>query len=93
MTSPDYKVFESSPAKAKQVVNDQLIEVISTFEELEKRGGRRAALQYAQELLSRGKITGQMINAARKANLPSWMIAAMIPSLGALNNVSEEGDM
>ena len=93
MTSPDYKVFESSPAKAKQVVNDQLMEVVSTFEELEKRGGRRAALQYAQELLSGGKITGQMINAARKANLPSWMIAAMIPSLGALNNVNEEGDM
>ena len=64
--------------------------IVSTFTELERRGGRRAALQYAQELLSGGKITGQMIEAARKANIPSWMIAAMAPSLGALSNMSED---
>tara|TARA_R110002096_G_C14592182_1_gene722111 strand:- start:361 stop:1767 length:1407 start_codon:yes stop_codon:yes gene_type:complete len=92
MSAPDYKVLEMSPKKAKQVVDDQLIEIISTFTELEKRGGRRAALQYAQELLSGGKITGQMISAARKANAPSWMIAAMAPALGALNNINEDGD-
>jgi len=90
MKSADYKVYESSPKKAKQIVDDQLIEIVSTFTELERRGGRRAALQYAQELLSGGKITGQMIEAARKANIPSWMIAAMAPSLGALSNMSED---
>ncbi len=44
---------------------------------MEKRGGRAAAMRYAQELLSGGKITGDMIKAARKANAPTWMIAAM----------------
>ena len=86
----DYKVLESSPKKAKQIVDDQLIEIVSTFTELERRGGRRAALQYAQQLLSEGKITGQMIEAARKANAPAWMIAAMAPSLGALSAIPEE---
>ena len=92
MNSADYKVYESSPKKAKQIVDDQLIEIVSTFTELERRGGRRAALQYAQQLLSEGKITGQMIEAARKANAPAWMIAAMAPSLGALGVMGEDED-
>ena len=86
----DYKVFESSPKKSKQLVDDQVVDIVSTFTELERRGGRRAALQYAQELLSGGKITGQMIEAARKANIPSWMIAAMAPTVGALSSIPEE---
>ena len=86
----DYKVFESSPKKSKQFVDDQVVDIVSTFTELERRGGRRAALQYAQELLSGGKITGQMIEAARKANIPSWMIAAMAPTVGALSSIPEE---
>ena len=90
MNSADYKVYESSPTKAKQPVTDKVIEIVSTFTELERRGGRRAALQYAQQLLSEGKITGQMIEAARKANAPAWMIAAMAPSLGALSAIPEE---
>jgi len=89
MNSADYKVLESSPKKAKQLVDDQLDEIISTFTEIERRGGRRASLQYAQELLSGGKITGQMIEAARKANIPSWMLAAIAPSLGALSGMGE----
>ena len=90
MNSADYKVLESSPKKAKQLVDDQLIEIVSNFTELERRGGRRASLQYAQELLSGGKITGKMIEAARKANIPSWMLAAIAPSLGALNAMPEK---
>ena len=89
MNSADYKVLESSPKKAKQLVDDQLDEIISTFTEIERRGGRRASLQYAQELLSGGKITGKMIEAARKANIPSWMLAAIAPSLGALSGMGE----
>ena len=89
MNSADYKVLESSPKKAKQLVDDQLIEIVSNFTELERRGGRRASLQYAQELLSGGKITGKMIEAARKANIPSWMLAAIAPSLGALSGMGE----
>jgi hypothetical protein len=92
MNSADYKVYESSPTKAKQPVTDKVIEIVSTFTELERRGGRRAALQYAQQLLSEGKITGQMIEAARKANAPAWMIAAMAPSLGALGVMGENED-
>jgi len=92
MNSADYKVYESSPTKAKQPVTDKVIEIVSNFTELERRGGRRAALQYAQQLLSEGKITGQMIEAARKANAPAWMIAAMAPSLGALGVMGENED-
>jgi len=89
MNSADYKVLESSPKKAKQLVDDQLVDIVSTFTELERRGGRRASLQYAKELLSSGKITAQMIDAARKANIPSWMLAAMVPSLGAISAIPE----
>ena len=89
INSADYKVLESSPTKAKQIVDDQLIDIVSTFTELERRGGRRASLQYAKELLSSGKITAQMIDAARKANIPSWMLAAMVPSLGAISAIPE----
>jgi len=92
INSADYKVLESSPKKSKQLVDDQLVDIVSTFTELERRGGRRASLQYAQELLSGGKITGQMIAAARRANIPSWMLAALVPSLGALNNITEESE-
>ena len=89
INSADYKVLESSPKKSKQLVDDQLVDIVSTFTELERRGGRRASLQYAQELLSSGKITAQMIDAARKANIPSWMLAAMVPSLGAISAIPE----
>ena len=57
--------------------------------EIENRFGRRAALQYANELLSGGKITGQMIEAARRANAPSWMLAALAPTAGLLNMETE----
>jgi len=76
-TSADYKQYESSPAKTQQFMHDRAMEIVETFSDLEQRGGRRAALQYAQELLSGGRISSAMIKAARKANAPTWMIAAM----------------
>lgn len=85
MNSPDYKVFEGSPKRAKQRIDDMAVETIDTFLEIERRQGREAALNYAGKLLSGGKITSDLINAARKANAPTWMLAAMAPATGLLS--------
>lgn len=80
MNPADYKGYEGSPKKAKQRIDDMAVETIDTFLEIEQRQGRQAALQYAGQLLSGGKITSDLIAAARKANAPTWMIAAMAPT-------------
>jgi hypothetical protein len=85
MNSADYKVYEASPKKAKQRIDDMAVETIDTFLEIERRQGRQAALQYAGELLSGGRITSDLIKAARKANAPTWMLAAMAPAAGLLS--------
>ena len=84
MTPADYKGYEGSPKKAKQRIDDMAVETIDTFLEIERRQGRQAALQYAGSLLSGGKITSDLIKAARKANAPTWMLAAMAPAAGLL---------
>jgi hypothetical protein len=84
MTSADYKVYEGSHKKAKQRGDNQLVETLDTFVEIERRFGREAAMRYGRDLLSGGKITNEMITAARKANAPSWMIAAMTPAAAGL---------
>lgn len=82
MNSPMYKVLESSPKRAVQPVDNLLVETIDTFLEIENRFGREGALRYANELTSAGKITSQVIEAARKANAPKWVIAAMASAAG-----------
>ena len=89
MNSADYKVYESSPKAAKQRFDRQQVDIVSTFREIEDRFGRQSALEYAKQLLSGGKITGAMIEAARKANAPKWMIAAMTPAGGLLSMQGE----
>lgn len=89
MNSADYKVYESSPKAAKQRFDRQQVDIVSTFREIEDRFGRQGALEYAKQLLSGGQITGAMIEAARKANAPKWMIAAMTPAGGLLSMQSE----
>jgi hypothetical protein len=84
MNPADYKGYEGSPKKAKQRIDEMAVETIDTFLEIERRQGRQAALQYAGSLLSGGKITSDLIKAARKANAPTWMLAAMAPATGLL---------
>ena len=91
MNSPDYKVLESSPKRAKQIVTDKVVDIISNFTEIERDFGREASLKYANELLSGGKITGQMIEAAKKANAPKWVIAALTGAGLAQMSAQEEG--
>ena len=69
-TSADYKQYEMSPAASKQVMDDRAVELADTFVEIEKRFGRGAALRFANDLLSGGRISGSMIDSARKANAP-----------------------
>tara|TARA_R110002167_G_scaffold207056_1_gene411261 strand:- start:102 stop:1907 length:1806 start_codon:yes stop_codon:yes gene_type:complete len=92
MNSPMYKVLESSPKRAVQPVDDMLVETIDTFMEIENRFGREGALKYADQLSSAGKITSQVIDAARKANAPKWMIAAMASSAGLSSNYGQMGE-
>lgn len=69
-TSADYKQYEMSPAASKQYMDDRAVELADTFVEIEKRFGRGAALRFANDLLSGGRISGSMIDSARKANAP-----------------------
>lgn len=79
MNSADYKVYEASPKRAKQRIEDIDVETVDSFLEVERRFGREAAMRFAQDLLSGGKVTGKMIEKARKLNAPNWVIAAMVP--------------
>jgi hypothetical protein len=54
MTSPNYKVLESSPKRAVQLIDDQIAEVGDTFLEIERTKGRTEALEYANKILSGG---------------------------------------
>ena len=92
MTSPDYKIYEGSPKRAQQVIDNLAVETIDTFLEMEKRFGRKQAIKYANDVVSSGKVTSSVIEAARKANAPSWMIAALATSAGLLgSNVLNDG--
>jgi hypothetical protein len=71
-------------------MHDKAVEMVSTFTEIEQRFGRRAALEYANQLTQGGEITGQLIEAARKANAPTWMLAALAPSYGLLSQQDQE---
>jgi hypothetical protein len=84
MNSATYKVYEASPRASMQYIDDMAVETVDTFLEMERRYGREAAMQYANQLLSGGHITGQMIDAARRANAPNWLIAIMAPSAGVM---------
>ena len=70
-TSADYKQYEMSPAASKQFMDERAVELADTFIEIEKRLGRGAALRFANDLLSGGRISGSMIDSARKANAPN----------------------
>ncbi len=82
MTSPDYKIYEGSPKRAQQLIDELAVETIDTFLEMERRFGRDQAIKYANDVVSGGKVTSSVIDAARKANAPAWMIGALTTSAG-----------
>ena len=82
MTSPDYKIYEGSPKRAQQLIDNLAVETIDTFLEMERRFGRDQAIKYANDVVSGGKVTSSVIDAARKANAPAWMIGALTTSAG-----------
>lgn len=90
MQSSVYKIFEASPKRAKQLIDDRVIEMVDTFREMEDRFGRRTAMQYAADLLKEIDITPSLLAAAKKANAPQWMLAAMAPT--GLLGVAQQGD-
>lgn len=77
LTPPMYKVLESSPTRAAQKIQPMNVEMVDSMMEIERKFGRRASLSYARDILKNVKITGKIIDAARKKNAPTWMIAAM----------------
>jgi hypothetical protein len=96
MTSPDYKVYESSPKRAKQRVDMKLADMLDTFLEIERRYGREPAMRYAGDLLSGDQITGDMITAARREYAPGFAEGGSIEELdqkyaegGAVNSDDE----
>jgi len=82
MTSPDYKIYEGSPKRSQQLIDNLAVETIDTFLEVERRFGRETAIKYANDVVSSGKVTSSVIDAARKANAPAWMIGALTTSAG-----------
>ena len=92
MTSPDYKIYEASPKRAKQLIDNLAVETVDTFLELERRFGREQAIKYASDVVSGGKLTSDVIKAARKANAPTWMIGALTTAAGLSSTESEQGE-
>lgn len=80
MTSPDYKIYEGSPKRSKQLIDNLAVETIDTFLEMERRFGREKAIQYANDVVASGKVNSAVIEAARKSNAPAWMIGALTTS-------------
>jgi len=78
MSSPDYKVYEGSTAKAVQKVEPVNVDTVNTFLEVEKTQGRDRAYQFAQKVLSAGKVTNELIKQAKKMNAPTWVVALMV---------------
>ena len=78
MNSPDYKVYEGSTARAVQKVEPINVDTVNTFLDIEKTQGRDRAYQFAQKVLSAGKVTNQLIEQAKKMNAPTWVVALMV---------------
>ena len=78
MSSPDYKVYEGSTARAVQKVEPINVDTVNTFLDIEKTQGRDRAYQFAQKVLSAGKVTNQLIEQAKKMNAPTWVVALMV---------------
>jgi hypothetical protein len=76
-TSADYKVAEASPRRSQQLVDDRILELAMSFEEMSEKYGRGAALSFAQDLLLNEKITSETIKAAKKANAKPWVLSLM----------------
>ena len=77
LKSADYKGYESSPTKSQQLIEQIDVDTIQKFLEAEKTYGRKAAINFANQLLSGGKVTNQLIKAAKRENAPAWLIGAL----------------
>lgn len=77
LKSADYKGYESSPTTSQQLVEQIDVDTIQKFLEAEKTYGRKAAINFANQLLSGGKVTNQLIKAAKRENAPAWLIGAL----------------
>ena len=78
MNSADYKVYESSPTKAKQPWRAINTDTVNTFIDIEKTQGRDVAYAFAQKVLSEGKVTNALIKQAKKMSAPQWVVAMMV---------------
>lgn len=90
MTSPKYKVMEGSPTRAKSLVDQSVVDVVSAFRELEKTEGRGPAMRFANSILSGGRVTSEMVKEAQRLNAPKWIIAAMVAAMGGEGLLSEQ---
>ena len=54
MSSPNYKVLESSPKRAVQLIDNEIADTVETFLLIEKSQGREQALDFANKILSGG---------------------------------------
>lgn len=78
MKSSDYKVYEGSPKLATQKIEAIDVDTVNTFLDIEKTQGRDRAYQFAQKVLSAGKVTNKLIEQAKKMNAPTWVVALMV---------------
>ncbi len=78
MNSADYKVYEGSPKLATQKIEPINVDTVNTFLDIEKTQGRDRAYQFAQKVLSAGKVTNELIKQAKKMNAPTWVVALMV---------------
>lgn len=74
-TQQDYKVHEGNPRRSTQMVDRNLSDTLTTFQEIERRFGREAALRYADQILRTGDRSATGLTAARRAVAPNWAVA------------------
>ena len=78
MDSAVYKQLEMSPKAAQQTIEQIDVDTVNTFLDVEKTQGRDRAYQFAQKVLSAGKVTNELIKQAKKMNAPTWVVALMV---------------
>lgn len=78
-----YKVLEGSPYKSQQLIDDEIVDRMMTFTEIERTQGRPEALAYAAKTIG-DMPSYETINEAIRRGVPAAAVAAMFPAVGGL---------
>lgn len=90
-----YKALEMSPYKSQQFIDDEIVDRMMTFTEIEKAQGRPEALAYAAKTIG-DMPSYETINEAIRRGVPAAAVVAMFPAMGGLltaPDAAQAGDL